>query len=94
MKKNASLEKSKWVIFRNITLATILLISARYLFDESSFNDYIGWFVMIIFWIVKGLFDFIEQKRKGDKKSMIGSLIFVIVGFSILLWQSIKFISF
>lgn len=75
MKKESSSEKSKWVIFKNITTAIILLISVRYLFDDSPFNDNIGWFLMLIFWIVKGLFDFIDEKRNGDKKSMIGSLI-------------------
>ncbi|EDL66675.1 hypothetical protein [Bacillus sp. SG-1] len=93
MKKEAPPEKSKWLVFKNITLAVILLISIRYLFDDNPFNDHIGGFLMLVFWIVKGLFDFIDQKRNDDKKSMIGSLIFVIIGVCLLLWQSIKFIS-
>jgi hypothetical protein len=83
---------NKWKIFRNITLVTIILISARYLFDENPFNDHFGWFAMLIFWIIKGLFDLIEDKRKGDKKSMVANIIFLAVGCGLLLWQSIKWL--
>jgi hypothetical protein len=78
--------------FRNITLVTILLISVRYLFDENSFNDRLGWFAMVIFWLVKVFFDLIENKRKGDMKSMVGDIIFLAVGFGLLLWQSTKWL--
>jgi hypothetical protein len=82
----------KWKIFRNITLVTILLISTRYLLDKNAFNDYIGWFAMLFFWISKGVFDLIDDKRKGDKKSLVGNIIFLAVGFCLLLWQSIKWL--
>jgi hypothetical protein len=82
----------KWKIFRNITLVTILLISVRYLFDENPFNDRLGWFAMVIFWLVKVFFDLIENKRKGDKKSMVGDIIVLAIGFGLLLWQSTKWL--
>ncbi|WP_421385355.1 hypothetical protein ACOJQI_11525 [Bacillus salacetis] len=90
MKNEAS--PKKWKISRNITLVTIILISIRYLFDENPFNDHIGWFAMLFFWIFKGMFDLFEDKRQGDKKSMVANIIFLAVGFGLLLWQSIKWI--
>ncbi|MCA0149621.1 hypothetical protein LCD52_12530 [Rossellomorea vietnamensis] len=90
MKKEASAKN--WNTFRNITLVIILFIFVRYLFDEDPTNDRIGWSVMIVFWISKGLFDAIEDKRNGNKKSMVANIVFVIGGFGVLLWQGMKVI--
>ena len=88
MKRETSSKKRN--LFRTIPLAFILIVSVRYLFDEDPYNDHIGWLLMILFWIYKGLFDVMEDKRNGNKKSMVGNVIFVIAGFGILLWQLSK----
>ncbi|CAN7527734.1 hypothetical protein [Rossellomorea sp. LjRoot5] len=46
---------------------------------------------MILFWIFKGLFDAVEDRRKDNKKSMIANIVFVIAGLGILVWQGIQF---
>lgn len=74
---------------RIVPLVIILLISLRYLFDEDPFNDNVGWFMMILFWMYKGLFDLFEDKRNGNTKSMVGNIIFVVAGFGILLWKGV-----
>ncbi|MEI2664120.1 hypothetical protein [Rossellomorea sp. LJF3] len=89
MKKEASAKT--WNTLRNITLVIILFIFIRYLFDEDPFNDRIGWSVLILFWTFKGLFDAVEDKRSGNKKSMVANIVFVIAGLGILLWQGIQF---
>jgi hypothetical protein len=78
---------------RNITLAIILFIFIRYEFDEDPYNDRIGWSVMVVFWISKGLFDALEDKKKGNKKSMVANIVFVIAGFGVLVWQGMQVIS-
>ncbi|MCA1060355.1 hypothetical protein LCL96_15560 [Rossellomorea aquimaris] len=85
MKSEAT--SKKWTFFRTVPLAIILLISLLYLFDEDPFNNDIGWFMMILFWLYKGLFDLIEDKRNGNKKSMIGNAIFVFAATGVLVWQ-------
>lgn len=91
MKKEASAKN--WNTFRNITLVIILFIFVRYLFDEDPTNDRIGWSVMIVFWTFKGLFDAVEDKIKGNKKSIVANIVFVIAGFGVLLWQGMQVIS-
>jgi hypothetical protein len=91
LKKEASAKN--WNTFRNITLVIILFIFVRYLFDEDPTNDRIGWSVMIVFWISKGLFDVIEDKRNGNKKSMVANIVFVMAGFGVLIWQGMQVIS-
>ncbi|WGG46577.1 hypothetical protein [Rossellomorea sp. DA94] len=90
MKKEAP--SKKWNTFRTLTLVIILFIFVRYLFDEDPTNDRIGWSVMIVFWISKGLFDAIEDKRNGNKKSMVANIVFVMAGCGVLLWQGIQVI--
>ncbi|QHE60453.1 hypothetical protein FHE72_04890 [Rossellomorea vietnamensis] len=90
MKKEAP--SKKWNTFRTITLVIILFIYIRYLFDEDPTNDRIGWSVMILFWTFKGLFDAIEDKNKGNKKSMVANIVFVMAGCGVLLWQGIQVI--
>lgn len=82
-----------WHTLRNITLVIILFIFIRYLFDENPYNDRIGWSVMIVFWISKGVFDAIEDKKKGNKKSMAANVVFVTAGLGVLCWQGIQFFS-
>ncbi|BCB04114.1 hypothetical protein [Bacillus sp. KH172YL63] len=89
--KNEVLPK-KWDVFKNIALVIILFISIRYLFDEEPFNDNLGWFAMVLFWIVKVFFDLIQNISKGDKKSMVGDVIFLAVGFGLLLWRGFKWL--
>ncbi len=91
MKKEASTKM--WNTLRNTTLVIIFFIFIRYLFDEDPYNDRIGWSVMIVFWTSKGLFDAMEDKKKGNKKSMIANIVFVIAGFGILCWQGMQIIS-
>ncbi|WP_034761955.1 hypothetical protein [Rossellomorea vietnamensis] len=90
MKKEAL--SKKWNTFRTITLVIILFIYIRYLFDEDPTNDRIGWSVMTLFWTFKGLFDAMEDKNKGNKKSMVANIVFVMAGFGVLLWQGIQVI--
>ncbi|MGM0866624.1 MAG: hypothetical protein ACQEWF_18275 [Bacillota bacterium] len=87
---------SKWFIFilRNIILVAIILIAAKFLFDDSPSNDNIGWLALVVFWTLKSLFDFIEDRKDGKKKSAIANLIFIAVGFGILLWKTISFLPF
>ncbi|MGG4169330.1 hypothetical protein ABEW00_17955 [Rossellomorea vietnamensis] len=82
-----------WNTLRNITLVFILFIFIRYEFDEDPYNDRIGWSVLVVFWISKGLFDAIEDKRKWNKKSMVANIVFVIAGLGVLCWQGIQFFS-
>jgi hypothetical protein len=91
LKKEAP--SKKWNTFRTITLVIILFIYIKYLFDEDPTNDRIGWSVMIVFWISKGLFDVIEDKRNGNKKSMVANIVFVMAGFGVLIWQGMQVIS-
>ncbi|WP_406687786.1 hypothetical protein [Rossellomorea vietnamensis] len=91
MKKEAP--SKKWNTFRTITLVITLFIYIKYLFDEDPTNDRIGWSVFILFWTFKGLFDAVEDRRKGKKKSMIANIVFVIAGFGVLLWQGMQVIS-
>lgn len=90
LKKEAS--SKMWNTLRNTTLVIILFIFIRYLFDEDPSNDRIGWSVLIVFWTFKGLFDAVEDRRKGNKKSMIANIAFVIAGLGILVWQGMQVI--
>jgi hypothetical protein len=81
-------------IFRNIILVAIILVASKFLFDESQTNDHIGWLLLVVFWTLKSLYDFVEDRRKNRKKSAIINFFFIAVGFSLLIWQTISFLPF
>lgn len=92
----ASYQNSKKVPFisKSIVLAVLLLIATLFLFDKSPSNDYVGWATFILFWTVKSGFDFFEDRKNGRKVSAIINLTLIAIGFGILLWQMISFLSF
>ncbi|MCP3742383.1 hypothetical protein [Rossellomorea sp. BNER] len=90
--KNEASNKPKKIVL-NIILVSILLITAKIFYDESHSNDYIGWLLLAIFWMFRSLYDFIENLRRGKKKLALLDLFLVTVGFGLLFWQSIKFLT-
>ena len=81
-------------ILRNIVLVIIILVATIFLFDRNPSNDDVGWVAFIVFWTVKSGFDFIEDRKNGRKVSAIINLTLIAIGFGILLWQMISFLSF
>jgi hypothetical protein len=95
LKNNEATSKnSKRAIFllRNIVLIGLVMIAALFFFDENAENDRIGWVLLVLFWTLKSLYDFFEERSNGNKKSAIVNFFIVIVGFCLFVWQTISFL--
>ncbi|WP_186577986.1 hypothetical protein [Aquibacillus kalidii] len=78
-------------ICRNIILVAILLVAAQFWFDDIPTNDHIGWLAFVVFWTLRSLFDYIDDRKNGKNKSAIINLLLIVVGFGILIWGVIKY---
>jgi hypothetical protein len=90
----ATSKNSKRGIFllRNIVLVGLVMIAALFFFDKNAENDRIGWVLLVLFWTLKSLYDFFEERSNGNKKSAIVNFLIVTVGFCLFVWQAISFL--
>ncbi|MCA1064868.1 hypothetical protein QTG56_24990 (plasmid) [Rossellomorea sp. AcN35-11] len=96
MKNSEMISKDNKAVtyIRSIILIGLTLISAMFFFDEIPTNDYIGWSTLIIFWIFNYFFDVIENKKNGEKKSLILNFLLLAIGLGLLIWQSLSVLDF
>jgi hypothetical protein len=85
--------KSTVYILRNIILIALIVIAAKFFFDESPVNDRIGWVLLVVFWTLKSLFDFYEDKKNGNKKSAVVNILIATVGLCIFVLQMTSILS-
>jgi hypothetical protein len=79
--------KSNVFILRNIILIALIVIAAKFFFDESPENDRIGWVLLVLFWTLKSLYDFYENRKNGNKKSAVINFLIATVGVCLFVWQ-------
>jgi hypothetical protein len=79
--------KSTVFIVRNIILIALIVLAAKFFFDEGPENDRIGWVLLVLFWTLKSLFDFYEDRKKGNKKSAVVNILIATVGLCIFVLQ-------
>ncbi|WP_226582604.1 hypothetical protein [Halobacillus litoralis] len=89
MKNEASKKGLKRIY--TVSLASILFLTIFTYVDEDQYNDYIGAWLLLIFWVVKILFDFISNRREGNKKLAVFDLLLMTAGIGILAWQCLVF---
>ncbi len=84
--------KNLTFILRNLILIAIILIATKFLLDKSPSNDYVGWLIFIVFWTVKGSYDFFEDRRNGRENPAFMNRLIMVLGYSLLLWEIISFL--
>jgi hypothetical protein len=92
LKNNEVATKRPIFTLRNIVLVGLVIIAAMFFFDESAENDRIGWVLLVLFWTLKSLYDFFEERKRGNKKSAIVNFFIATVGFCLFVWQTISFL--
>jgi hypothetical protein len=85
--KSTKNSKSTVYILRNIILIALIVIAAKFFFDEGPENDRIGWVLLVLFWTLKSLFDFYEDRKNGNKKSAVVNFLIATVGVCLFVWQ-------
>ncbi|WP_226036856.1 hypothetical protein [Aquibacillus saliphilus] len=81
-------------IATNITLVLLFLGAFQMLLDNIYENDHYGWLFLIAFCTLISLYGFFEDRKNDKNKSAIISLLPAVVGFGVLLWQTIVFLTF
>ncbi|UII55218.1 hypothetical protein LS684_16395 [Cytobacillus spongiae] len=76
-------------IVSNSILICIIIAAFIVIFDEDYTNDFIGWFLIIVFWTVKSIINYRINIKKGNTKIAMADLLLVGIALSFLITRVI-----